>query len=63
MPHSPITAHLDKPLDVEGDLSSELPFNPVFPVNKLANAVDLLLGEVFDLGIEVNAGLVQYPPA
>jgi hypothetical protein len=59
VPKPAITAEIHKPLDVHGDLSSQIPFDLVVAVNYAANSVDLFFGEKICLGIAVHVGLVQ----
>src|SRR4029079_13867757 len=58
MPHAPIGADLDEPLDVQRDLSPEVTLDLVAPVDELPEPVDLLLGEITDprVGVDVRLG-------
>src|SRR5262245_10924908 len=58
MPHAPIGADLDEPLDVQRDLATEVALDLVASVDELAEPVDLLLGEVTDprVGVDVRLG-------
>src|SRR5205807_1727252 len=54
-----VRADLDQPLDVERDLPAKVTLHLVAPVDELAEAVDLLFGEIPDAGVRVDVGLRQ----
>jgi len=57
MPDTTVTTNLNKAFDVKVNFFSEVTFNPVFSVNNLTEAINLLFGKVIDLGIRVNTSL------
>jgi hypothetical protein len=54
-----VAPDLDKALNIQVDLFSEFTFNLAFPVNNLADTVNLGFGKVIRLNIRTNAGLSQ----
>src|SRR4029079_3634540 len=52
-----VGADLDESLDVEGRLAAEVALHLVSAVDQLAQAVDLLLGEIADTGVRIDVGL------
>jgi hypothetical protein len=58
MPDAPIATNLNKALDVEVNLFSQVTLNPIPPVNNLAEAINLFLSEVAYLGIWINTSLL-----
>ena len=57
MAEAAIRADLDESLDVQRGLAAEVALDLVAPVDQLAQAVDLLLGEVADAGVRVDVRL------
>src|ERR1035441_10768481 len=56
VPLSPVRAHLDVTLDVHRDFLAEVAFHGAFLFQNLADAVDLVLGQVANLLVEFDAG-------
>jgi hypothetical protein len=63
MPDTSIATNLDQALDIKVNLLPEFTLNPILPVNSLSEAVYLILGKVTHLGLWIDTGLVQNPPA
>jgi len=59
MPDTSVASDLNQTLDVEIDLFSQFPLNPILPVDSLSEAVDFLLGKVIHLGLRSDAGLSE----
>jgi hypothetical protein len=55
VPQSAVGAHLDVTLDVHRDFLAEVAFHGAFFFQNLADAVDLVLGQVANLLIEIDA--------
>src|SRR4029453_8186528 len=54
-----VRADLDEALDVQRDLPTEVTLDLEAAVDHLAEAVDLVLGEVPDARVRVDAGLLE----
>jgi len=59
MPDAPIATNLNKALDVEVNLLSQLTLNIIPPVDNLPETIDLLFSQVTYLGIGIDASLCQ----
>ncbi len=57
MPYAPITADLNKPLDVEIYFLPEFPLNPICPIDELTDTVNLLFSKLPHLGIGIDPGV------
>ena len=57
MTQTPVRADLDEALDVERHLAAQVALDLVASVDELAQAVDLLLGQIADAGVRVDVGL------
>jgi hypothetical protein len=58
MPEPPIAADLHEPLDVHGHRFSQVALDHSVPLNDVTDAHRLFLGEIFHLGMNINAGLI-----
>src|SRR5436309_140322 len=63
VPQAPVGADLDEAFDVQRDFATEVTLDLVAPVDELAQAVDLLLGEIPHPRVRVDVGLGQDPLA
>lgn len=63
MSEATVAPNIDKSLDVEVDLLSEIALYLAGLVDGLADAVYLFIGEILDLYIRVNTRLLQYSSA
>src|SRR2546423_5932265 len=59
---APVGADFDQPLDVEGDLATQLAFDFGFLVDDVAQAADLLVIEILDAQVRVDVGDCQDTP-
>src|SRR3954454_22606016 len=59
VPDALVGTDLDLAADVLGDLTAEVTFDAVVGVDPVAQAADLLVGEVTDAGVGVDPGLLQ----
>ena len=59
MAQAAVRADLDEPLDVQRRLATEVALDLVAPIDQLAEAVDLLLGEITDAGVRIDVRLRQ----
>jgi hypothetical protein len=57
MPDASVAANLSEALDVKVNPFSKFTLNPILPVNKLTEAVNLILGKVTYLDIRIDASL------
>jgi hypothetical protein len=62
VPKPPVTADVHQPLDVHADIRAKITLDGKFPIDDFTDAVELLLGEVTDLFIEINARFRAYLP-
>ncbi len=58
----PVTADVHQPFDVHADISAKIALYGKFPVDDLANAVELLFGKVADFFVKINARFRAYLP-
>jgi hypothetical protein len=61
VPETAVAADLHEAADIALDLSLEVAFYLVFPVQQLSELTDLSLIQIPNLGSGVNAGLLQKP--
>lgn len=60
MPESPIAAYLNKPLDVEVDLSAKLAFDAILAIDYLSEPAYFVLGQVLHAGIRADSRPRKY---
>lgn len=58
-----IAADIHQPLDVQRNLSSKVTFNAVFLIDDLAEAVDLIVGQIAHTRVRVDPGPLEQDPA
>jgi len=63
MPGTPITTNLDEAPNVKIYPFPKLTLNPILPVNKLTETVDLVFGKAIRVNVMNNASSIQNPPA
>jgi hypothetical protein len=61
MPLTTVTADVDQSLDIHADIPTQVPFDPVLPLDHPAEAIDLVLAQVLDPKIRTDVGLGQDP--
>src|SRR5579863_129764 len=61
MPQAPVTPDVHQPLDVHGDLSAKVAFDPEVPFDDLPEPDDLLLPKILDPGIRVDLRHLEDP--
>lgn len=59
MTKTPVGANLDQSLDVERHFAAQIPFDLEASVDELAQAIDLLLGQIPNSSVTVDVGLRQ----
>jgi hypothetical protein len=63
MADTSITTNLLQTLDIHRDLTPQIPFNPVIPINDFAQTADFRLRQILYPCVWVNARLAQDVPA
>ena len=58
MPATPIATNFNEALDIKINLFAQLTFNPVLPVNKLSETINLVFSKITHLGIRADTGPV-----
>jgi len=58
---TPIAANFNKALDIEVNLSSKLPLNPILPVNNLPQTINLPFSKRIRLDLRTDISLSQNP--
>jgi len=57
MPDTPIATDINEALDIKGNLFSKLSLNLMLPVDKLAEAINLLFSEVTGFNLSIDTSL------
>jgi hypothetical protein len=57
MPGTSITTNLNKAFNIKVNRFSKLTLNPVLPVNKLTETINLFFGEAVRLSIRIDTSL------
>src|SRR5687767_8359327 len=57
VPEAPVAAEIHQPLDVHRHFAAQIAFDPVVAVDRLADAYDLVVGELADAPLGRNADL------
>jgi len=57
MPDTPVATNLNKTFDVKVNLFPKLTLNPILPVNKLSDTINLIFSKATHLGIRADASL------
>jgi hypothetical protein len=61
MPEAPVTAEIHQSFDVHGYFCAKFPFDLIFVIDDLTNAVDFSFGEIVCVGIWIDVKLIQDP--
>jgi hypothetical protein len=63
MPGTTVATNLNEPLDIQVNLFSKFTLNLILPVNNLPETINLVFGKAIRLGLGIDTGLSQNPPA
>jgi len=58
---TPIATNFNKAFDIEVDLFSKLPLNPILPVNNLPETINLPFSKLIRLNLGIDTSLSQNP--
>jgi hypothetical protein len=63
MPGTTVATNLNETLDIQVNLFPKFTLNLILPVNNLPETINLVFSKAIRLGLSIDTGLSQNPPA